>query len=211
VDIHSPENSIRTWKDFLLHLLTITIGLFIALMLEAAVESMHNRHLVREARENLRSEIENNHQLYAENARKVQLNRIQLAHDLDQLRALRDGKLLSDPRLSWTSNWWNGYGDAAWKTAKESGAVPHMDSRAISDYTWLYDQQVYVMSMALTLLNEESRINAVLVVAQEPLKLLPAEIESLMIRTAEIDLEASRLQTWMKALDDMYSRALTKP
>jgi hypothetical protein len=166
VDIHSPENSIRTWRDFLLHLLTITIGLFIALMLEAAVESMHNRHLVREARENLRSEIESNHQLYAENARKV---------------------------------------------AKESGAVPHMDSRSISDYTWLYDQQVCVMSMALTLLNEESRINAVLVVAQEPLKLLPAEIESLMIRTAEIDLEASRLQTWMKALDDMYSRALTQP
>jgi len=29
VDVHLP-GSIRTWKDFLLHLLTITIGLFIA-------------------------------------------------------------------------------------------------------------------------------------------------------------------------------------
>jgi hypothetical protein len=52
VDVHLP-GSIRTWKDFLLHLLTITIGLFIALTLEAAVESMHHRHLVREARVSL--------------------------------------------------------------------------------------------------------------------------------------------------------------
>jgi hypothetical protein len=209
VDVHLPERSIRTWKDFLLHLLTITIGLFIALTLEAAVESMHHRHLVREARVNLRSEIENNHQLYAKNARGLQQSRTQLTHDLDQLRELRNGKQLSDPKLSWSLNW-DGYGDAAWKTAKESGAVPHMDSRAISDYTWLYDQQLYVMSMALTLLNEESRVNAVLVVAQESSKLNPAQIESLMIRTAEIDLEASRLETWMKALDDMYARALAK-
>jgi hypothetical protein len=150
MDIHPPEKSIRNWKDFLLHLLTITIGLFIALTLEAAVESMHHRHLVREARENLRSEIENNHQQHAKNARELHLNRVQLAHDLDQLRELRDGKQLSDPKLGWTLDW-NGYGDAAWKTAKESGAVPYMDSRSISDYTWLYDQQAYVMSMALTL------------------------------------------------------------
>jgi hypothetical protein len=46
VDVHLPEKSIRTWKDFLLHLLTITIGLFIAFTLEAAVQSMHHRHLV---------------------------------------------------------------------------------------------------------------------------------------------------------------------
>jgi hypothetical protein len=100
VDVHVPEKSIRTWKDFLLHLLTITIGLFIALTLEAAVESMHHRHLVREARANLRSEIEINHQFYAKNAQELQMNRIQLAHDLDQLRELRDGKQLSDPKLS---------------------------------------------------------------------------------------------------------------
>jgi hypothetical protein len=210
VDVHLPEKSIRTWKDFLLHLLTITIGLFIALTLEAAVESMHHRHLVRDARENLRSEIEQNHQLYAKNARELELNRIQLAHNLAQLRELRDGKQLPNTKLSWTLDY-NGYGDAAWMTAKESGAVPYMVSRSISDYTWLYAQQGYVNGMALTLLNEESRVNAVLDVAQEPSRLIPAEIESLLIKTAEIDREASTLETWMKALDDMYARALSKP
>lgn len=207
MDIHPPEQSLRTWKDFLLHLLTITIGLFIALTLEAAVESMHHRHLVRDARVNLRKEIETNQELFASNSRELQLNRTQLARDIDQLRQLRDGNKVPDAKLSWTLNG-NGYGDAAWKTAKESGAVQYMDSRSISDYTWLFDQQAYVMTMALNLASEESRINAVLLVAQDPSKLTPAEVQSLLIRTAEADLEASKLETWMKALEQMYSRAL---
>jgi len=122
VDIHPPHLPIHTWKDFLLHLLTITIGLFIALTLEAAVESTHHRHLVRDAHENLRREVESNQKVYAKNVRELRLNRNQLARDIDQLRELRNGKKLENPNLSWTWNW-DSYGDAAWKTARESGAV----------------------------------------------------------------------------------------
>jgi hypothetical protein len=43
MDVHPPHLPIHTWKDFLLHLLTITIGLFIALTLEASIESIHHR------------------------------------------------------------------------------------------------------------------------------------------------------------------------
>jgi hypothetical protein len=50
MDLHPPHQPIHTLKDFLLHLLTITVGLFIALTLEAAIESLHHRHLVRDAR-----------------------------------------------------------------------------------------------------------------------------------------------------------------
>jgi len=35
--------------------------------------------------------------------------------------------------------------------------------------------------------------------------------EKSLIRTAEIDLQASTLETWMTALNDMYTRALSKP
>ena len=35
----------RSWQDFLLHLLTITIDPFIAPTLQAGVESQHHRHL----------------------------------------------------------------------------------------------------------------------------------------------------------------------
>ena len=209
MDVHPPHHPTRTWKDFLLHLLTITIGLFIALTLEAAVESMHHRHLVRDAHKNLQEEIETNHKLYADNVRRLQLNREQLAHDVEQLRVLRNGKQLENPKLSW--GWdWNSYGDAAWKTARESGAVAYMDPHWISNYSWVYAQQEYVNSTALTIVNEETRASAPLKVAQIPSKLSPAEIETLVIKSAEIDLSIATLETTMKALDEMYSDTLKR-
>jgi hypothetical protein len=67
MEVHPAHQAPRTWRDFFLQLLMITIGLFIALMLQAAVEFLHHSHLVRDARENLRHEVQNNHKRYAEN------------------------------------------------------------------------------------------------------------------------------------------------
>jgi hypothetical protein len=210
VDVHPPARSIHTWKDFLLHLLTITIGLFIALTLQAAVESLQHRHLVRDARENLRREIEVNHKRYSENAPELRRNRDQLARDLHQLRELRDGKKLEDPKFSWA--WiWNAYGDAAWKTARESGAVAHMDPAWISAYSEIYAQQEYINSTSLAVLSEETRASGPLLVAKDPSKLSPAAIEMLLIKSAEIDLSFATLETTMKSLDDMYAEALKRP
>jgi hypothetical protein len=209
VDIHPPHKPIHNVKDFLLHLLMITIGLFIALTLEAAVQSVHHRHLVREAHENLQREIENNRSTYAGNVQRLRVNRIQLARDIDQLRDLRNGKKLDNPKFSWAWSW-NSYGDAAWRTARESGAVAYMDSNRISTYSWVYVQQEYVNSMALTIVNEETRASAPLQAAGDPAKLSVAEIGAMMIKSAEIDLSLETLQTLMNALDDMYAAALKK-
>ena len=210
MEVSPPHQPIHSWKDFLLHLLTITIGLFIALTLEAAVESMHHRHLVREARQSLRRETVDNHKLYANNVLKLQLNRSQLSHDIEQLRELRDGRKLDSANLSW--GWdWNSYRDAAWKTARESGAVSYMDSDSISTYSTVYSQQDYVNATAVAILNEESRVGASLEVARDAAKLNSTEIETLLVRSAEIDLSFATLQSTMKALDDNYAEALKGP
>jgi hypothetical protein len=60
VEVHPPQSPIHSVKDFMLHLLAITIGLLIALGLEGSVEWMHHRHLVREAKENIAQEIHHN-------------------------------------------------------------------------------------------------------------------------------------------------------
>ena len=54
LDVHAPHDKMHGFKDFLLHLATITIGLLIALSLEGCVEWRHHRHLVQEAEEGLR-------------------------------------------------------------------------------------------------------------------------------------------------------------
>jgi hypothetical protein len=208
MDIHPPHQPIHTWKDFLVHLLTITIGLFIALTLEASIESLHHRHLVRDARRNLHQEIQANHAQYAANARRLQDNRDQLNRDIVQLRQLRDGKVPEHPNLSW--NWdWDSYDEAAWNTARESGAVPYMDAESISMYSSIYAQQQYINATALSILNEETKAAAALQVAGSPAGLTAAEIENLLIKSAELDQSFAKLQAFtMKALDHFYVEAL---
>jgi hypothetical protein len=207
VEVHPPQGPIHTWQGFLLHLLTITIGLFIALTLEAAVESMHHRHLVRDARANLQQEIQSNHALYMENLQNLQRNRAQLANDIQQLRDLRDGKKATNPDLKW--GWgWSSYSDTAWKSARDSGAIAHMDPHTIAGYALVYGQQDYVNETMIALIREESKASAPLEVAVDPVRMLPSETEALLIRTAEIDQSLRSLQSTMKSLDDFYQRIL---
>ncbi len=63
LDIHVPEHSTRTWRDFFIHIATIVIGLLIAIGLEQAVEYVHHRHQLYEARAAIRAELEVNTRL----------------------------------------------------------------------------------------------------------------------------------------------------
>jgi hypothetical protein len=203
MDLHPPRQPIHTVKDFLLHLLTITVGLFIALSLEAAVESIHHRHLVRDARENLHREIAANHQQYAMNAKWVAENREQLARNIELLRDLRKGKKLDPANLGW--HWqWNSFSGVAWRAARDNGAVSYMEPDLISSYSWIYLQQDYINSTALAIVSEESKGGAALEAAADPSNLSALEIQTLLVKSAEINLSLGTLQSTMKSLEDMY-------
>lgn len=50
LDVHPPHEAAHSWKDFLIHISTIVIGLLIAVGLEQTVEWIHHRHQVAETR-----------------------------------------------------------------------------------------------------------------------------------------------------------------
>ncbi len=60
IEVHPPSEPVHGWRDFLIHLATITIGLLIALSLEGCVELWHHRSLVHEAEASMQIEIEGN-------------------------------------------------------------------------------------------------------------------------------------------------------
>ena len=133
MDVEPPQQPIHSVKDFLLHLLTITVGLLIALALEAGVQYLHHRSLVRDAQHNLTQEISANRAQYEINARWIQENRERLEHDTEQLRAMRAGKSSVPASLSWYWQW-NSFSGIAWRTAHDSGAVSYMDPKHIASY-----------------------------------------------------------------------------
>jgi hypothetical protein len=61
IDVHAPHGGVHTWKDFWIHLGTITLGLLIAISLEQSVEWMHHRHERHQLEEDLHSEAAMNH------------------------------------------------------------------------------------------------------------------------------------------------------
>jgi hypothetical protein len=210
MDVHPPRHPIHTVKDFLLHLLTITIGLFIALTLEALVQSVHHRHLVRDARENLHREITANQKQYAINAKWIAENREQLARNIEMLRDLRNGRKLDPTSLGW--HWqWNSFSGSAWRAARDSGAVSYMEPNLISAYSSIYLQQDYIDTTAVAIVGDESKAGAALEAAIDPSNLNPLEIQTLLVKSAEIDLSLSALQSTMKGLEGMYIKEPQKP
>jgi hypothetical protein len=207
MDVEPPQQPIHSVKDFLLHLLTITVGLLIALALEAGVQYLHHRSLVRDAQHNLTQEISANRAQYEINARWIQENRERLEHDTEQLRAMRAGKSSVPASLSWYWQW-NSFSGIAWRTAHDSGAVSYMDPKHIASYSWIYLQQEYINSTALQIVGEETKAGAGLVAANDPANLSATEIQTLLQKTAEINLSLQTLQTTMKSLEEMYGQEL---
>jgi hypothetical protein len=79
-----------------------------------------------------------------------------------------------------------------------------MEPDLIATYSWIYLQQDYINSTALAIVNEESKAGAALEAAADPSNLSPLEIQTLLIKSAEINLSLSILQSTMKGLEDMY-------
>ncbi len=213
MDVHPPHEPIRSWQDFLLHLATITVGLLIAIALEAGVEALHYRHIVGDARTNLRRELLENQKTYAENLRSLEANAEMLKHDIDQLRDVRAGRPPEHLDLHW-SFLWSSYVDAAWKSARDIGAIAHMRPETIEDYSGVYNQQQYVNELGIGILFDEAKAAAPLQFARDhndPRELQPIDIQTMMQATAELAARLVTLQNIMKPLEDDYTAILKEP
>ena len=60
MEVHAPHGGVHSFKDALVHVGLITIGVLIALSFESISTWREHRALVREARENLASELSDN-------------------------------------------------------------------------------------------------------------------------------------------------------
>lgn len=140
MEIHAPEHPILTWKQFLVHIGTVTIGILIALSLEALIERNHQHHLVTEARENIRTELEDNERELANHLnasgklREQQLTILRWIGDVQSqgkssIKALAIGANRAD--LSNTS----------WLTAQTVGALALMNYAELKRYAEVYQLQ----------------------------------------------------------------------
>jgi hypothetical protein len=141
LDVHPPHGAVHSWRDFSIHLSTITIGLLIALSLEGCVEWRHHKHLVHEAEASLRTEIKGNAaelQGVMEDVRKEQEV---LKQDVTVLN-----RIIANPRTPNRESMEikyriRSFNDVSWRTAQATGAFTYMPYSEAQEYSDIYDLQ----------------------------------------------------------------------
>ena len=144
LDVHPPTEPVHGWREFFIHLATITIGLLIALSLEGCVEWQHHRHLAHEAVVSLGNEIRFN-----EKEVPVALSDVHKQMDVIQQNLAVLNRILADPKkpnheeitFHYQIRWFN---DVSWRTAKTSLAMSYMPYNEALEYSDIYDQQDYI-------------------------------------------------------------------
>jgi hypothetical protein len=75
LDVHAPHESVQTWKGFVIHILTITIGLLIAIGLEQTVEAIHHAHQRSELIADFNGECKTNLKVLSDNVANSTMQR----------------------------------------------------------------------------------------------------------------------------------------
>ena len=210
LDVHPPHHPTNTWRDFFIHIATISIGLLIALGLEAAVELLHHHHLREETRQNLRAEIQDNQQTFSKDMRYLEGETRELKDDitlLQRLRAHQHAQPGDELQFAWG---WDGTSNTAWQTAKDTGALGLMDIETVQQYDGVYSQQDLVDQAALELTRDMTKATIPLTVEHDLNALTPAQIDEL-IRTCAANLnQISYVQTLSASVLPSYKDALDK-
>jgi hypothetical protein len=140
LDVHEPEHPILGVRDFLIHLLTITVGLLIALGLENMAEWRHHVHLKHQAEETIRLELQAN-----QNDLKAVLKAIpdemQMLQSIQTyLQAKAAGQPMTPGRMQ-TGIVQMTPQNAAWNTASATGALSYMDYAEVQRFSSAYSLQ----------------------------------------------------------------------
>ena len=205
LDVHAPHEKIHGFRDFLLHLLTITVGLLIALSLEGCVEWRHHRHLVHEAEAGLHDEIIQNSKVIGVLQQEIKNEQKVLDADLEVLNKERMNPAAPHEEISLNFSL-KGFQDVTWKTAQTTGAVAYMsydDARTFSDIYAAQGQLYKVQEQVV-----DDVINAAALVAPHPNSWQPttAQIDTIMERIGLIRMRLLLLEGFVQSLDTAYKK-----
>ncbi len=141
LEVHPPNEPVHGWRDFLIHLATITIGLLIALSLEGCVEFWHHRSLVHEAEASMQIEIEANARALQRALDDVRKEQDFLKKDIAVMK-----KIIANPKVPNEEDMRvdfriRTFDDVSWKTSQSTGALSYMPYGRAREYANIYSAQ----------------------------------------------------------------------
>jgi type II secretory pathway pseudopilin PulG len=143
LDVHAPPHAAHGWRDFFVHIVTIVVGLLIALGLEQFVEGIHHRREVQEARKAIAEEHTANQREFATATELFRRETKRFQTNLAVLQYLQQHP--GAPQDTWPGkiNWHNfitTFSTAAWQSAQHLGVTARMSPSDVQQLEHLYDQ-----------------------------------------------------------------------
>lgn len=206
-EIHPPNEKIHSFRDFLLHLLTITAGLLIALALDAGVERLHHRSLRIEADENLRQELRHNQKELSESRAAIGQEKSNLVAILKflQARAASQPYDVRSINLNFTLATMS---DASWRTASATGVISYMNYARVQKYANAYQVQEDFTRLQTNTFSESLRLQSYFVYGFDPEKMPPEEARAATVDVRQTVAYLQALDQVGNGLEKIYETAL---
>ena len=196
LDVHPPHEPTHTWKDFVIHIATIVIGLLIAVGLEQTVEYFHHRIEIRETREALAHEKEENQKLFAVNTTSFRWEAAEMKNNLEVLLFLQKHPSTTEDKLPGVLQW--GFGHApvvelAWKNAQQTQVLTLLPAEEAQKSAALYLLLDATDHDERNALEAVSRASSYAIVDPNPSHMTPAQVADEIDRIKDA---LTALQIW---------------
>ena len=192
LEVHPPHENAHTWRQFLIHIAAITIGLLIAIGLEQTVVYFHHRHQLQEARGELAAELESNRRVVDINLEATRKLTVDLDANMALLRAPQISP--SDIRSKLVYGLGNFYWpkDGTWQAVKQNGSLGLMAHDELHYYVYIYEDIAIIMEQSSEL---GARMEVASAIARRSPdgNLTPRDIEELITVTSEVQAKVAYL------------------
>jgi len=207
IDVHPPHQPVHTWKDFLIHMSAICLGLLIAIGLEQVVEIIHHHNQVVEARKALRDEQTANEQLFARRTKSFRAETGKYQNNLAVLLFLQ--KHPGAPSAQWpgTVNWHSlggRFNDSAWATIERSNVTDLLPQAEVRRADRLYKELAAEDATHAQLLDAIREARRYMVVDYDPSHLTPPQLAEAIALAENVLTVQYRLGTEMRNLNSEY-------
>ena len=133
MEIPTPHRPLKSFREFLVHIVIVTIGILIALWFDGIREGFHERQLVQEARENFRLDIGQNQAHLKAEIQNLDVTLGQISKILkEDLSGGNNGTAGIAPSFYFFRN-------TSWDTALSTGALAHMKPAEVVRYAELHE------------------------------------------------------------------------
>jgi hypothetical protein len=205
LEVHPPHHALNTWRDFIIHIATIVVGLCIAVGIEQVVEYFHHRHQRHQLQEDLRAEAEKRIPLIESNLKNYAISTawyseiLRLGHAATPSGGFVTFVLPSRPQFSHAHR----PEDAVWASAKASGTVnvlSHEETETWGRVDYYAEHTVTAIDAladAVALLHAVTDRTGVSLKSGATVRLTPAECDE-FLRAVAFVIE----RTWIFTTDD---------